>query len=186
MKITMTAIEARPLRFAGVSAWAAETLFLASTILLPMVAHTFKWPVFVVLPMFWGVMIAGVVYGWKAGLLLGLLSPVLNHLLTGMPIASLVPILTMELSLYGAIPSLFRTKVYRGPGSMFVGIAAGVVVGRFVSFAGRTVLFGGGEETMAWLTGPFLMGLPMQVLQVFLVPVIGGAIIRVFRSAAEE
>lgn len=169
----------RPAAFVGVPAVLVETVFVAATVLMPIAAHTFGWPVFVVLPMFWGVMLSGVVFGWKVGLVVGAVSPVLNFVLTGMPVAPLVPIMTVELAVYGALPALLAQKVFRG--NLYPGMAISMIVGRLVVLAGFIMFLGGSEGLPGWLSMQFLPGLPMQAAQVLLVPVIGGMIIRALR-----
>jgi hypothetical protein len=151
---------------------------------MPIAAHSLGWPVFVVLPMFWGVMLSGVVFGWKVGLVVGAVSPVLNFVLTGMPIAPLVPIMTIELAVYGALPALLAKKVFRG--NLYAGMAVSMIVGRLVVLAGVLMFLGGPQGLPRWLEMQFLPGLPMQAAQVVLVPVIGGMIIRALRRDEGE
>lgn len=174
----------KPIAFAGVPAVLVETVFVAATVLMPIAAHTLGWPVFVVLPMFWGVMLSGVVFGWKTGLVVGALSPVLNFVLTGMPIAPLVPIMTVELAVYGALPALLAQKAFRG--NLYIGMAISMVVGRLVVLAGFLMFLGGPEGLPGWLSMQFLPGLPMQAAQIALVPILGGMIIRALRRDEGE
>lgn len=180
MNNTLILRNERPLKLQGLSAWFLEIAFIATTILLPIAAHMLGWPVFIALPMFWGVMLSGVVFGWKAGLLVGALSPGLNFLLTGMPIAPLVPIMTVELAIYGALPSLLRDRLFRG--NLYLGMAGAMVAGRLFLLGGFMAFLGGPQGVPGWFSGQFLPGIPVQLLQIVLVPVIGAAIIRARRE----
>ncbi len=184
MTTTATIVRSeRPLAFVGIRALLLETAFIAATVLLPLAAHTFGWPVFAVLPMFWGVMLSGVVFGWKAGLLVGAVSPMLNFVLTGMPVAPLVPIMTVELAVYGALPALLAQKVFRG--NLYLGMAVSMVVGRLAILTGFLLFLGGPAGLTNWMSAQFLPGIPVQVAQIFLVPIIGGLIIRALRRSDE-
>lgn len=166
----------RPLPLVGVRAALIELVLIATTVLLPIAAHMFGWPVFVALPMFWGVMLSGVVFGWKVGLVVGAISPWLNFVLTGMPVAPMVPIMTVELAAYGALPALLAAVVFKG--NLYLGMACAVIVGRLVVLFGFLVFLGGAQALPGWLENQFLVGLPTQAAQVFLIPIIGGVIIR--------
>ncbi len=166
----------RPLSFAGARAFLLEGIFIAATVAAPLAAHALGWPVFRVLPMFWGVMLAGAVYGWKAGLIAGLTAPVLNHLLTGMPALPMVPLMAIELALYGALPAILASKALRG--NLYLAMAVAGVAGRMVIVGGFLLFLGGSSALPGFLASSVIPGVPMQIVQVLTVPVIAGAIVR--------
>lgn len=74
--------------------------FVAGNILLPQLAHTVPQGGFIFLPIYFFTLIAAYKYGWKAGLLTAVLSPVINHLFFGMPPLAVLPaILTKSIFL---------------------------------------------------------------------------------------
>lgn len=79
---------------------------VALGLILPAVAHHFHLPVRVLLPMHWSALIAGLTLGPWGGLMVGLITPISNWLLTGYPLLiKLVP-MTGELALYGWVTGL--------------------------------------------------------------------------------
>ena len=57
------------------------------------------------------VLVAGLVFGWRAGLLVGLLTPLTSYAISGMPVLRVLPQVVVELSAYGAIAGLLREKL---------------------------------------------------------------------------
>lgn len=170
----------RPLSLRNGLAWLVQAVFLGTTILLPIAAHAFGWSVFVALPMFWGVMLAGVVYGWQGGLAIALLSPIVNYFLTGMPVLSILPLMTVELVAYGTLPSLLRDRVFRG--NLFISTAVAIVIGRVLIMAGFVLFLGGIAGLPQWATARLLPGVPTQLVQIFGVPIAGSMLIRGIRK----
>lgn len=60
------------------------------------------------LPMHLPVMLAGFVAGPLAGGATGLLAPIINHVLSGMPLASLLPFMVIELFVYGVAAGISK------------------------------------------------------------------------------
>ena len=64
------------------------------------------------LPMHLPVMLAGLLWGPWVGFACGVLSPIVSFALTGMPLAAMVPFMTVELAVYGLTAGLLsRTKM---------------------------------------------------------------------------
>lgn len=58
------------------------------------------------LPMHLPVMLAGLLWGPWVGLSVGVLSPLVSFALTGMPLVAMVPLMTVELAVYGLCAGL--------------------------------------------------------------------------------
>jgi len=102
---------------------------IGAAIILPAVCHLAGLPVRWILPMHWPALLAGVLYGWRAGLLVGALSPASNWLITGYPLPPVLIAMTLEITAYGFIAGWAREKLgWNGFAS--VGLAA--VAGRAV------------------------------------------------------
>ena len=90
--------------------------------------------------------------------MVGLLAPLLSHLMTSMPPAYAVPLMTMELPLYGLAASMtyrhFRLNIY-------VSLLIAMIIGRLIFAFGLLIL------------GQFI-ALPYDAVQYFAV---GGAVI---------
>lgn len=79
--------------------WIAAA-FILGNLILPQLAHLIPNGGFIFLPIYFFTIVAACKYGWKAGLLTAVLSPVINHLLFGMPPLAVLPaILTKSLFL---------------------------------------------------------------------------------------
>jgi niacin transporter len=55
-------------------------------------------------------LIAGLIFGWRAGLIVGLFTPVVSHFISGMPMQDVMPQIVIELSAYGFIAGILRQK----------------------------------------------------------------------------
>jgi niacin transporter len=159
--------------FRGTAAYAIEALFIALAVIFPMAAHALGLPVFVLLPMHWTILLAGLVYGWKAGLLAGAVSPMANFALTGMPIAAVLPLMTVEMAVYGLVAGLLAQKSRL---NAFAAIAVTLLAGR-AAFAFTALLAGRIEGSLgAFLQNSFAAGLPAAAVQIALLPVIAAGI----------
>jgi niacin transporter len=56
------------------------------------------------------VLIAGLIFGWRAGLLVGLFTPLVSHFISGMPVLNVLPQIVIELSAYGFIAGILRQR----------------------------------------------------------------------------
>ena len=92
---------------------AFEAFFVAVTVALPLLSHALGWPGAVWLPMHWGVLAASIVVGPLAGAAIGLVAPLANSLLTGLPPAVIVPAMTLELAIYGFVPGFVLRRFGR-------------------------------------------------------------------------
>ncbi len=116
----------------GLKGWGAQLALVASAVLLPAAAHLMGAPVRWLLPMHWPVLLAGILYGWRGGLLVGALSPTSNWLITGFPLPLVLPAMTLELATYGLVAGLLRERLgWNG----FSSTAGAVIAGRLVFIA---------------------------------------------------
>jgi len=56
------------------------------------------------------VLIAGLIFGWRAGLIVGLLIPLTSYAVSGMPVLPILPQIAVELSAYGLVAGILREK----------------------------------------------------------------------------
>ena len=71
-------------------------LFVAGNIALPQLCHLVPMGGPTLLPIYFFTLIAAYKFGFRVGLLTALLSPVINHLLFGMPAAAALPVLLIK------------------------------------------------------------------------------------------
>jgi riboflavin transporter FmnP len=161
--------------------WIAQTaLFLALTLVLPIGFHAFGVAGRVFLPMHIPVLLAGFLVGPASGLVVGLMSPGVLHLLSGMPPAYAVPLMSLELPLYGLVAGLTYKRLRM---NIYVSLVIAMVIGRLMFGLGLLVLgrFMDLPYTATFFfsaTGPMIAGLPGVVLQIFLIPLIVAAVRR--------
>lgn len=161
-----------PARFAAHTA-----LYLALAVLLPIGFHAMGMAGRIFLPMHIPVLLAGFIMGPRCGLLVGLLAPALSHLLTGMPPPYAVPLMSLELPMYGLVAGLayqrLRLNIYLAlvvamlVGRLFFGIGL-VLLGMFIELPYTAAMF--------FATGGALWtGLPGILVQIVAVPPIVAA-----------
>jgi len=146
--------------------------FMALCILLPFVFHQFVMAGRIFLPMHIPVLLAGILVSPLSGFLAGAISPTLSFLLTGMPPAYAVPLMSLELVLLGVSMGLFK-KYTQLP--LILSLLLAMLVGR-IGFAlgllilGRFIALPYGLS--AYFKAAFVTGLPGIILQLILIPLL--------------
>lgn len=80
-----TSVKLYSLEYSEAKTYLAAALFLAGNIVLPQLFHTIRLGGPTWLPIYFFTLVGAYKYGWRAGLLTALASPVANALLFGMP-----------------------------------------------------------------------------------------------------
>jgi hypothetical protein len=133
----------KPLKFRDVRLYAFAALFAALDVLVPWIFHQFHLAGPTFLPMHIFVLLAGLTLGWRAGLLVGLSTPLISFGVSGMPILALVPQITCELAFYGLAAGILREKfnlriIWALLGAMLIGrLALGIAV--LLLYWGKTI-----------------------------------------------
>jgi len=151
---------------------AYTALYLALAIVLPIGFHQLGVAGRIFLPMHIPVLLAGFTLGPLPGVLVGLIAPLLSHLTTGMPPAYAVPLMTVELAIYGLIAGLVY---FRFESNIYIALVIAMIAGR-IAFAGALLLLGlfvllpyGVAEYLA-AGGALVTGLPGIILQIVIIP----------------
>jgi len=141
-------------------AWLMATIFVAGNIVLPQLCHLVPQGGLILLPIYFFTLVAAYKYGLWVGLATAVLSPVVNHLLFGMPAAEmLAPILVKSVLL--ALAAAYAAK-WSGRVSI-VAILCAVLAYQVVGTGIEWALEGG---NFAAATQDFRLGLPGMALQV--------------------
>ena len=74
-------------------------LFVAGNVVLPQLCHLIPQGGLILLPIYFFTLVGAYKFGLRVGLLTAVLSPVVNHLLFGMPAAGMLPILLVKSTL---------------------------------------------------------------------------------------
>ncbi len=147
-------------------------LFLALGLILPYVtSHAFGIPGTVLLPMHLPVIIIGFLYGPMIGFILGLIIPTLSFLLTGMPSVLMLPIMLVELSLYGFTCGLMYKKLKL---NIYFSLVIAMVVGRLgylsILYLLTNVLGIAAFGKIASVVTAITVGIPGIIIQLVFIP----------------
>ena len=146
-------------------------LFIAMGVIIPyFTAHVFGIPGTVFLPMHIPVLMAGLLLGWRYGIIVGLLAPVLSSLLTGMPAPwPQFPMLASELVVFGCVAGLLRGRMKL---PLYMALIIAMISGRVIG-AGvlALVLAPPNFQVFATLVSErFIMGLTGIAIQLAFIP----------------
>jgi len=147
-------------------------LFIALAVVLPIAFHQIAMAGRIFLPMHIPILLAGILLGPISGTIVGLISPTLSFLLTGMPPAYAVPLMTVELVFYGLFSGI-AVKKLKIP--LIVGLILAMIVGR-LGFA--LALFALGRfmqlpyDIKYFIIYAIPTGLPGMALQIVLIPLL--------------
>lgn len=149
-----------------------SAFFIATGIILPLFFHyiSFTGPVF--LPMHLPVLLGGLLLSYRAGLIIGLATPLLSSLFTGMPPLLILPIITVELALYGLISGWLYQQQGR---SCLTALLGAMVIGRIGTGAVLFIaapLLGIDIPPMVYIFGALVKGLPGIILQLLIIPMV--------------
>lgn len=137
--------------------WAA--IFVVCNLVLPQLFHLIPQGGIIFSPLSLVILAGAYKFGWKTGLLAALLSPTVNHLITGMPAMEVLPVMTMKLAVLALVAGLtaLRFKIVSLP--LLVGV---VLVTKTIECISELVLTGGIAATIA----DFTIGWPGLLLQI--------------------
>lgn len=146
-------------------------LLLASGILLPMVFHMFSLTGPIALPMHIPVLIGGFLLSPQFALLLGVVTPILSGMLTGMPVMfPMAVIMAIELGTYGLTASLATKKLnFSIVPSLIISMIAGRITAG-LTVAALVQLFGVKMHPLLYIKGAIITGIPGIIIQLLFIP----------------
>lgn len=148
------------LGYSDVKTYLASTVFVAGNIVLPQLFHLLPQGGITWLPIYFFTLIGAYKYGWKVGLLTAIFSPLLNHLLFGMPAAAVVPVIWVKSGLLAVIAG-FAAHRFR---TISIPVLAGVVLAyQLIGSLIECLMVGSFYVAMQ----DFRIGIPGMILQVF-------------------
>ena len=134
-------------------------------------------------PMHIPVLLCGIICGWKYGLAVGAITPILRSFIFAMP--PLYPNaigMAFELAAYGCsialIFSLFKKK---NIAAIYASLISAMIIGRLVWGVARTVMLGvagTGFSFEIFITSGFVEAVPGIIVQLILIPVLVSALLR--------
>jgi riboflavin transporter FmnP len=150
-------------------------LFITLGVILPIVFHQFALAGRIFLPMHIPVFLAGIFAGPVSGLIVGLVCPTLGFLLTGMPPPYAVPLMSMELPIYGLSIGLLMKWIKLPILSLLISMILGrLAFGLGLFILGQFLSLPYGLE--AFIKVSVIAGLPGIALQLIFIPLLMEAI----------
>ena len=137
--------------------WAA--VFVACNLVLPQVFHLIPQGGIIFSPLSLVILVGAYKFGWKTGLLAALLSPLVNHLITGMPTMEVMPVMAMKLAVLAIVAGLAAQHFKTVSLPILIGV---ILVSKAIGCLGELAITGGIEATIA----DFTIGWPGLLLQV--------------------
>lgn len=152
---------------------------VALAVILPQIVHLFagaqggvQW-----LPMYLPVLLGGCLLGWKWGLVIGVLSPLVSFAFTSllgspMPVAARLPYMMAELAVFAVVSGLFSDKIAENGWMAFPAVLLAQVSGRVAFLLLAAVFQGVSSLSAATVFAQIRTGLLGLVLQAVIVPFI--------------
>ncbi len=138
--------------------WA--TLFVACNMVLPQLFHLIPQGGVIFSPLSLVILAGAYKFGWKAGLLAAVLSPLVNHFAFGLPQWGVLQVMILKLSVLAIVAGLAAQHFKSVSLPLIIGV---VLVSKVIGCVGELMLTGGIEATIA----DFTVGWPGLMLQVF-------------------
>ena len=149
------------------------SMMIAACIILPMAFHAIPGAGPILLPMHIPVILAGLICGPAFGFIAGLAGPFLSSTLTGMPPAPLMPVMMIELSIYGAVTGFMMKFVYTGRASadLYISMIVAMLCGRVMAGIVQALIFFEGTYVLGmWTATYFITSFPGIIIQLVFLP----------------
>ena len=147
------------LNFDEVKTYLWATVFVACNLVLPQVFHLIPQGGVIFSPLSLVILVGAYKFGWKTGLLAAVLSPLVNHLITGMPMWGVLQVMTLKLAVLAMVAGLAAQYFKTVSLPLLIGV---ILVSKAIGCLGEFLLTGGIEATIA----DFTIGWPGLLLQV--------------------
>ena len=145
-------------------------LFIALGLVLPFITMQIPSIGSMLLPMHIPVILCGYVISYKYGLLVGVLTPLLRHLIFGMPPILSAMTMAFELGAYGFFSGVLYRKLNE---NIYLSLVLSMLAGRIVWGIVNIVIYGAGEFGLnAFIAGGFVNAIPGIILQLVLIPIL--------------
>lgn len=124
------------LPFSHAKTYMFAALFTAGNMVLPQLCHLIPAGGPTWLPIYFFTLIAAYKFGLRVGLMTAVLSPVLNHLLFGMPALAVLPAILIKSSLLAGIAALLARRVRQvSLGALLIAVLGYQAIGTLCEWA---------------------------------------------------
>ena len=158
------------LHFTDLRLYAIVTVFVALDVGVPWACHQvhpLAGPTF--LPMFFFSILAGLLFGWRVGLLVGFLTPLISFGLSGMPVLDHLPQIVVENSVLGLSAGLLRERFKL---NVLWSVVGAVVLGHVALGLALLIIHSGEVNPLVSVWRVVEQGWPGIALQVACLPLI--------------
>ncbi len=151
----------RILNFSQIKYYIFSLTFTLLAVFVPWFFHQFNLlgPQF--LPMQIFVIVAGLLFGWRTGFMVGLISPLMSYSLTQMPVIAILPQVVLELAVFGFVAGILRENKF----NIWVSLIFAMVLGRVARIL-FILFFASQMNAFEFIK----ISLPGIILQIILVP----------------
>jgi LytS/YehU family sensor histidine kinase len=167
------------LKYEDVRSYVFTIGFVALGVLAPWACHQFHLAGPTFLPMQYFVLLAGLLFGWKAGLVVGLLTPLASYALSGMPVVNVLPQVMVEVSAYGVLAGLLRERLNLWAMWSLLGAIIGGRLALLVAIGVSALVSGESYSALGSSSNPLLavwlvvkQGWPGIIIQLVSIPVV--------------
>lgn len=172
------------LKYTDIRSYIFTAVFISLAVATPWVCHQFYLAGPIFLPMHFFVLVAGLLFGWRAGLIVGIFTPLVSYAISGMPVITILPQIVVEISVYGLMAGILREKfnlraIWSLLGAMMAGRLTLLLVVSILSLGGAIYsplgfYAGRGAESnpLAVLQSVIVLGWPGIAIQLAFIPVI--------------
>ena len=162
---------------------AMTAVSIAFCLILPMLVRIIPNGGVMFSPMHIPVLIAGLTFGWPAGLITGIIGPLLSSVVTSMPPTPVLPGMMVELAVYGFVTGRMINGPFRNKRSyrnLYISLLVAMLVGRVAAGLVHGLLFSAGQgySLKMWVTSYFISSFPAIVIQLLIIPSIVMALTR--------
>jgi thiamine transporter ThiT len=150
--------------------------FMALGIILPFLTGQIPMLGSRISPMHIPILLCGFVCGWRYGLIVGFVTPLLRSVLFGMP--PMIPTaaaMAFELAAYGTFTGILYRLLPKNNACVYVSLILSMILGRIVWGLASVPLYGLTGKTFTWklfIMGGFVNAIPAIVLHIILIPAI--------------
>ncbi|MGI6219602.1 MAG: ECF transporter S component [Bacteroidaceae bacterium] len=148
------------LSYSETKTYLIAALFVAGNIVLPQLCHLMPQGGVTWLPIYFFTLVGAYKYGWKAGLLTAIASPLLNSMLFGMPAPAVLPAILLKSTLLAMAAGVAASRFRRV--SLLL-LAAVVASYQIAGSLGEWILTG----SLYTALQDVRIGLPGMLLQIF-------------------
>lgn len=123
-------------------------------------------------PMHISPLLTGLLLGPIEGLIVGLVCPLFNSLLYGMPQGTTLICMCFELPVYGMVSGILMHLLKNKKYKVYISLIIAMLVGRITGGIVHSLILGSSYSIQIWLTSYFISTSPAILIHLILIPLI--------------